>query len=93
MDGIGRLAERGTAVVLEVRDSGIGMDSATLSRIFEPFFTTKEPGRGAGLGLATAYAIVRRAGGHITAQSEPGSGSMFRIVMPAIPEDEARDSR
>lgn len=85
------LAE-GTRAVMEVSDTGAGMDSETLARVFEPFFTTKGPGRGSGLGLATVYGVVRQSGGEITAWSEPGHGSRFRISLPlVVPETTAVD--
>jgi len=79
----------GAHVEIVVRDTGSGMDAATLERIFEPFFTTKRVGEGTGLGLAVCYGIVRNAGGIIAVTSSLGAGSAFRVVLPHSGERES----
>jgi CheY-like chemotaxis protein len=92
MPGGGRLAiavgpvagaDGRTWAELTVADSGTGMDQETLERIFQPYFTTKEAGKGTGLGLATAQAVVERGGGSISVTSAPGQGTVFTVLLPA----------
>ena len=73
----------GREVALDVADEGVGIPPELVERIFEPFFTTKPRGKGTGLGLATAYGIVRQHGGRIDVVSTVGRGSVFTVTLPA----------
>jgi two-component system cell cycle sensor histidine kinase/response regulator CckA len=77
------LVPAGEYVVMSVRDDGVGIPADRLPKIFEPFYTTKRTGEGTGLGLSTAYGIVKQSGGFIFADSAPGDGTTFTILLPA----------
>ena len=79
---MGLVLPKGVYLILEVSDTGHGMDAETLSRIFLPFFTTKGPGEGTGLGLSIVFGIIQGMGGGIQVESNPGVGSTFRIFLP-----------
>lgn len=78
--------EAGDYVCIEVSDTGCGMSEEVLAHVFEPFYTTKEVGRGSGLGLSMVYGFARQSGGWISADSEPGTGTIFRLCLPRADE-------
>ncbi|HOX47368.1 MAG TPA: PAS domain S-box protein [Myxococcota bacterium] len=79
-----REVAQGSHLMLAVRDTGDGMDEATLQRLFEPFFTTKEKGKGTGLGLSTVYGIVRQSGGQVLVESAVRRGTTVRVFLPRV---------
>lgn len=81
----------GIFVRLTVRDTGCGMDRATLDRIFEPYFTTKEPDQGTGMGLAVVHGIVMSHGGAIRVKSAPGEGTSFDVLFPRVESEAAHE--
>ena len=79
-------AQLGSYICLAVKDTGYGMDAATVGRIFEPFFTTKDPGQGTGMGLATVYGVLKQHGGWIEVDTAPGRGTSIRAFFPLSKE-------
>jgi PAS domain S-box-containing protein len=72
----------GDYVILEVQDTGTGMDENTLKHAFDPFFTTKELGKGSGLGLSMVYGFVKQSNGYVAIESSPGKGTTVRVYFP-----------
>ncbi|MBI2943099.1 MAG: CHASE domain-containing protein [Candidatus Wallbacteria bacterium] len=91
-DGVSELPAE-PCVVLEVSDTGCGMDPRTLDQVFEPFFTTKDVGRGTGLGLSAVYGAITQTGGHISGESVVGVGTTFRIYLARVDADAARPAQ
>ncbi len=83
----------GPHVRITVKDTGHGMSEATLAKIFDPYFTTKAKGVGTGLGLTVVHGIVKKHGGAIRVQSEPGKGSTFCLYFPAVPKEAVSETR
>ena len=79
-------------MVIEIRDDGRGIPPDVLPRVFDPFFTTKDVGDGTGLGLAISQGIVAAHHGRIEADSEPGKGTVFHIVLPISSSESALDN-
>ncbi len=75
---------RGTYIMLSVSDTGAGMSPEVLARAFEPFFTTKGTAKGSGLGLSLVYGFVKQSGGHIEVESQPGTGTTVRMLLPTL---------
>jgi signal transduction histidine kinase len=73
-----------TSLVIDFRDTGIGIAPENIARIYDPFFTTKEVGQGTGLGLALSYGIIQEHGGRIFVESRSGEGTHFTIKLPSV---------
>jgi two-component system, NtrC family, sensor kinase len=73
-------------IIVTVRDTGVGIAEKDLPNIFDPFFTTKEVGHGTGLGLSVSHGIIRKHGGRITVESQPGKGTTFTVILPSTNE-------
>jgi len=83
---------RGRYLALDVSDNGSGIDAQHLPRLFDPFFTTKDVGKGTGLGLSVVHGILRRSGAHVVVHTEPGHGTLFRLLFPVVaPQPDTAD--
>ncbi|WP_168076081.1 PAS domain-containing sensor histidine kinase [Caulobacter sp. SSI4214] len=83
--------EPGHYLRVAVRDTGSGMDAATIARAVEPFFTTKGPGQGTGLGLSQVYGFARQSGGSVEIESKPGQGAVVALMLPVVDGDPVRE--
>jgi len=81
-----RSREENGWIFISIADTGCGVPPQHLSRIFEPFFTTKDVGKGTGLGLSISYDIIKKHGGDISVESEPGRGTTFNVKIPVVTE-------
>jgi len=84
---VGALSDDGRFVNVTVSDTGVGIPAVALPHIFDPFFTTSAVGQGTGLGLSVSYSIIKRHGGTISVQSEPGAGSAFTVALPVVTKE------
>jgi two-component system, cell cycle sensor histidine kinase and response regulator CckA len=91
--GDGATIPAGRYALVVVRDTGVGMDTATQAHVFEPFFTTKPVGQGTGLGLAATDGIMKQNDGYITVASAPGEGATFTLYLPVLTESEVIERR
>lgn len=90
INGHGRKIAPGKYTVIEVMDTGCGMDEQTLDRVFDPFFTTKPVDKGTGMGLSVVIGVVHAHEGNLQVESEPGKGSTFRIFLPVAKKSRTR---
>lgn len=81
-----RVSSQHNRVIIEIQDTGVGIEAEELSKIFEPFYTTKEVGKGTGLGLAVCYGIITEHGGRVSVRSNVGVGTTFSIYLPIFKE-------
>jgi len=82
----------GPYTLVAITDSGSGIDAETMAHLFEPFFTTKNEGKGTGMGLASAYGIIRQSGGFIEVATELGRGTAFTFYLPSVSMPTASDT-
>jgi signal transduction histidine kinase len=85
---ITRYSLREDKLLIDFKDTGVGVPEKNLSKLFEPFFTTKKKGKGVGLGLSVAYGIIQEHGGSIYVESHAGEGTNFNVKLPLKPVEE-----